>query len=390
MRWRYRDTVLWICMLAFFVTFFARLVISPVVPQITAEFDVSNTAIGIGLTGMWLAYGVMQYPSGVLADRYGERTIMLLAIGGTALASVLLAASPLFPVFALMAILLGAVAGLHYTVGTTLLTDTWDDLGYAVGIHSMGAPLAGLTAPLAAAWVGVNYGWRPAVALTVTIAAPVFALLWWRIRPTPPRKPDQEVRGQFSVGLLLSVVSRPPVSFTLGLAFIGTFIIQALISFLPTFLVEHRGYSATLASVFFAGYFLSRGGLQIAIGWISDRSSRDLALVICMLSGVLGVGLLVIGPGLVSLIVAIPFLGVGASFFPAVDPRFLDQLSEAERGSEFGLVRTVYAVLGGLGPVSVGLLADVFGWPVAFATLAGLYGVASCALVTNWLFSLNL
>ncbi|TKX77174.1 MFS transporter, partial [Halorubrum sp. SD626R] len=91
MNWQYRHTVLALCMLAFFVTYFARLAISPVVPFIVDDFAVSNTAIGAALSGMWLAYGVSQFPSGILADRFGERRVILVAVGGSAAMSALLA-----------------------------------------------------------------------------------------------------------------------------------------------------------------------------------------------------------------------------------------------------------------------------------------------------------
>jgi len=78
--------------------------------------------------------------------------------------------------------------------------------------------------------------------------------------------------------------------------------------------------------------------------------------------------------------------GSGASFFSAIDPRFMDALSDAERGAGFGLIRTVYTVIGSAGSVGVGLAADLFGWGVSFAILAVLFESRSpCAvLVVNW------
>ncbi len=84
----------------------ARLVISPVVPDLVDAFDVTNTAVGLALTGMWLTYALAQFPSGVFGDRVGERTVILTAIGLTAVASLLLAASPSFPFFVLFTICL--------------------------------------------------------------------------------------------------------------------------------------------------------------------------------------------------------------------------------------------------------------------------------------------
>ena len=384
MRWQYRDTVLLLCMLAFFVTYFARLAISPVVPFITDDFQISNTAIGVALTGMWLAYGAAQFPSGVLADRYGEKSIILIAVGGTVVMSLLLALAPLFWVFLLFAVVLGGAAGLHYAVATTLLSRTYDEVGKAVGIHSVGGPLAGLLAPVAAAWVGVRYGWRPAVALSALVGIPIFVLFVWRIRPTEPRRPDQPMRERFELTALYELLSRPSIAFTLGVATLGTFIAQGLLSFLPTFLIEFRGSTATVAGIVFSGFFVVRAVAQIGLGVVSDRLGRDVAIGASMLAGCLGAALLVVSPPLVALTAAVVLAGIGSSFFSALDPRFLDELSDAERGAGFGLVRTFYTVLGASGSVGVGLLSDLFGWDVAFLVLSGLFFLAFGGLVANW------
>jgi len=50
----------------------------------------------------------------------------------------------------------------------------------------------------------------------------------------------------------------------------------------------------------------------------------------------------------------------------------MDHLDDHERSAGFGLVRTVYMVLGASGSVVVGFVADLFGWDVAFLGLVGL------------------
>ena len=48
------------------------------------------------------------------------------------------------------AVALGAMAGLHYSAATSLLTRTFRQTGAAIGIHSAGGPLAGILTPVAA------------------------------------------------------------------------------------------------------------------------------------------------------------------------------------------------------------------------------------------------
>lgn len=81
--------------------------------------------------------------------------------------SAIITGAPAFLVFVIFEVLLGAFAGLHYSVATVLLSRTFDEMGSAVSVHSLGAPLAGLVAPVAGTWVGVRYGWQFAITLTV-------------------------------------------------------------------------------------------------------------------------------------------------------------------------------------------------------------------------------
>ncbi|AFZ72676.1 MFS transporter [Natronobacterium gregoryi] len=389
MRWRYSETVLALCTLAFFATMVGRLAISPVVPLVIEDFEVSNSLVGIALTGMWMAYFLSQFPSGLLADRHGERPIILVAVGGTAVASLFLAVAPLFTVFLIGTILLGAVAGLHYSVATTLLTRTYDEIGTAIGIHNSGGPLAGLIAPPIAAWIGVQYGWRPAVAVGTAIAVPVFVLFAWRVRETEPRRPDERVRERLELEPVVELLSRPKIAFPIVLAILAAFVWQATSSFLPTFLVEHREQSPELAGLVFAGYFVVQAVTQVGVGAISDRYGRDLATAGCMVLASAGFAMLVLVPGTLALAVAVVLVGTGLGWGAALLPRFMDVLGDEERGAGFGLVRTVYGFVGALGSVCTGLLADLFGWGVSFAVLSALLAIVLLALLLNWALSLG-
>lgn len=389
MRWRYQETVLALCTLAFFATMVGRLAISPVVPLITDEFAISNSLIGLALTGMWIAYSASQFPSGVLADRIGERSVILIAIGGTALTGLSVALAPFFALFVVGTIALGATAGLHYSVATTLLTRAYDNIGTAIGVHNIGAPAAGLLAPPVVAWIGVRYGWRPAVGLAAAIAAPIFVLFAWGVRPTEPQRPDRPMRERFEPGAVLELLTRPKIAFPVALAILCTFVWQAVVSFLPTFLVVHRGHSAAFAGVVFAGYFVVQSPAQVAVGWVSDRYGRDFATAGCMIVATVGFVFLIAVPGWIGLVAALVLVGTGLSYQAALLPRFMDVLSKEERATGFGLVRSVYGIIAGVGSVATGVIADAFGWAVAFSVLAALLVVVFAALVANRALSLG-
>lgn len=393
MDWRYAHTALALCAMAFMATMIARLAISPVVPLITADLAVSNTAIGVALTGMWVAYALTQFPSGVLGDRFGERVVILTALAGTALTSLVIAGAGNIVVFALGTVCLGVAAGLHYTTATTFLAKQFDDIGRAIGIHLSGGPIAGLLAPPVAAMIGARYGWRPALLLGTAAAVPAFGLFAWRVRSTEPTRPDQRMRSRFELEPLLDLLRRPSIAFTTVLSVLGAFTWQATASFLPTFLAVGGGLSTTMAGVLFSVYFVVHGLTQPVIGWFSDRAGRDAAAMLTMAAGVVGYGLLVwtvsTGAGLVPLAGGTVIIGLSMSWGPTLQSRFMDQLGPDERGAGFGLVRTVYMVVGASGSVVVGAVSDLAGWEVAFGLLVLVMGVSLATLSANRVFELG-
>jgi len=391
--WRYAHTVLACCTLAFTATMVARLVISPLVPEITETFGVTNATVGLALTGMWLAYALSQFPSGIVADRLGDRRVILTAVGMTAGASMLIAVSPSIAGFAVFTVVLGAGAGFHYSVATTFLAQQFDDVGSAIGIHVAGGPLAGLVAPPAAALVGSRYGWRVGVLLGAAVAIPVFIAFAWQIRPTTPRRPDQLLRERVALRPLGALVSRPSIAYTTGLATLGAFTWQATASFLPTFLEVGAGRSDALSALLFSVYFLVHGGTQPITGSVSDRIGRDKTVAFTMGAGVVGYGLLVFvardGLGLIPTVIGVLLVGVAMSWGAPLQSRFIDLLSAAERGAGFGLVRTVYMTFGASGSVVIGATADAAGWEAAFGLLAGVMALGLTALGVNRAASLG-
>jgi MFS family permease len=366
----YRRTVLGLCVLAYFGSRVGQVAISPLLPRITAAFGVSPGSVGAALTGMWAAYALVQFPAGAFGDRFGERPVVLASLLTAAVGSVLLAAAPTYPLFLATVVLLGAGVGLYYNVGTTLLTRQFDEVGRAIGIHRVGGQAAGLFAPAAAVAVSVRLGWRAGLLVGAAAAAPALALFWWGARPTPPRRPDRRVRDQFDVELVAGLLSRPALARATALAVLAEFVGMAATSFLPTFLVEARELSLGRASVLFSLFFVAVAVSQPATGWLSDRAGRDPATMLTMIAGTVGYALLIAASGPAVAVIGVALAGYAMSWSAPVQAQFVDHLGSDEEGSGFGLLRTIYVLLGSLGSVVTGAVADAFGWDVAFGLLA--------------------
>jgi predicted MFS family arabinose efflux permease len=242
------------------------------------------------------------------------------------------------------------------------------------------APSVPTNAPVAAVAVASRLGWRAALALGAAVALPVFVGVVWRVRPTEPERPEQPMAERFQLGPVFELLGRRPIALTVVVAVLCAFAWQATASFLPTFLVEYRGFSATAAGVVFSAYFVVHGLTQPVIGRLSDRYGRDGVLAACMVLAIAGFLLFVGGTGRVAVGAAVLLVGTGMGWSAAALPRFMDHLSDEERGAGFGLVRTTYMVLGSMGSVVTGAVADVLGWAVAFSLLAALLGTVVVVL----------
>lgn len=384
MNWAYRHTVLALMSAALFATVTARLVISPIVPDLVATFDASKGLVGLVLTGMWAAYALFQLPGGVLAARYGERMIVLAALGFTAVGSLLLAVSPSLAAFAAVAVFLGAGAGLYFSAGTGLLTREFERTGQALGFHETGASLAGLVAPIAAAAVAVRFGFRAALLLGLTVV-PVFLLVLLVIEPPDPvhdrdGSPDSLAR-RIDPGALRRLLADPGIASTVVLAVASAFVWQGVASFFPTFLVEFRGMALGRASLAFGGIFAVATVALPLVGRLSDVVGRDAALVATFGLAAVGLWMAVAGPGPLAPFAGAALVGAGFGWPAAIQSRFMDHLTAADRTVGFGLVRTIYLTLGATGSAVTGTIADLAGWRAAIGLLAGLFLAAAVALV---------
>jgi predicted MFS family arabinose efflux permease len=390
-RWEYRHTVLALCVLAYFGIRFIEFALSLVFPDIVDALGTSILTIGVAVTASTLTYAVAQLPSGALGDRFGERTVVLGALGLTGIGGLLMSAAPTGGVVVLGMALVGAVSGAYYSPATTLLTDLFEGPGHgrAIGVHRIGAQVVGLTGPVVA-FVAAAYGWRtvPLLAVAVVLSALVgFGLF---VRSRPPTRPDTSIRERVRPSNLADLLSRPDLAFTTAVAGFGQFVDTASFSFLPYLLRAYHGLSAELAGALFTLYFVAVAVSQPAAGWLADRFGRDAIAIVALGLGAVGYLSLLPRAMVVTTTVAIVLVGFGMGWSPPVQSRAIDRLPAADRSLGFGLVRTVYIALAGLCGIVVGGAVTVGGWASAISILAIVTLVPTVALGANATFDLGL
>lgn len=372
-RWRQRYSLLGVFTLAYFATRVQPVVIGPFVPDITLAFDTSEAAIGAAITGLWLAYGVVQLPSGMFADRIGRRPVVIMALVIGGIGSLLLAAAPSILVFAVLAVVLGGGVGLYYNVGVLALAERFEDTGSAIGIHRIGAQVAGVVTPVVGVAIGSVYGWRSALLLGAVAMLPMAVVVAVYVPRSSAAPAASSGPGLLDSALLMGFIKQRRLLYATTLASIGEFVAVANTAFLPTFLITFHGVEQAIAGVLFSVYFLTVSVTHPVAGWMADHYSPDVVIAVAMGIGAITHGLLVVTETTIGTYLLAGAIGLSMGYNIPLQSKLLDRLGGDTRGTWFGAFRTVYVLLGSLGGVIAGTIASRGGWAAAYSLIAGLF-----------------
>lgn len=385
-----RRSTLYVLASGNFTQFGMRVLIAALVPFILIDFGTTKADIGLALSGMWAIYALFQFPSGILADQYGERQLLLIGLAGSTASVVLVALAPSFASFALLLVALGASTGLFYPPASVLVTRLYEEHGGAIGVLAAAGTFAGLVYPSVGGIAAEHVGWRPVLALTALFTGGVVIATIGVVPRVPPVNDGSTLRSTINVTAYWGLLTRPPLLYTTLVAVTFIFTFQGLSSFYPTFLVEYHGIDRSIAGAMLGGVLGVSSVAQPIAGRLSDTASRDSALVVSILLLVTGFAVLLGVHSITGALVGSFVLGTGLSFPGPLQARFMDLLAESERGYGFGLVRTVYMFCGASGSVVVGTLADMSGWVPAYSAVAACLVGCLVFLGANRLLSLDL
>jgi predicted MFS family arabinose efflux permease len=355
-----------------------RFLVPAVLPQVTDAFGVGNTGGGIAVTVIWSTYALMQSPAGLLVDRLGERRLLAGSLLLSAGAVAALGLAPGFGVFVLGSAAFGFVTGLYGPARGTAISRTFPTndgaaLGAALAAGSVGSAVLPF---LAGALVG-GFGWRLLVGgmLVPYLAAAAFA--WWAVpgreggaspEPTPPA----ELLGDVGRAVRNRAVLVAVAAVTLML-----FSFQGLSAFLPTYLVEVKGFEQSTASALFALLFVGGAVAQALAGNLADRIGERAVLTGSAVLGGAAVAAVPFVGGVLPMAVVVALVGSRLAIAPVSNAYVIAVLPEEVTGTAWGVIRTAFFLLGAGGSTVVGALAEVGLFDEAFLLLAGLTGLAA-------------
>lgn len=376
-----RYDALLLTSLIWFMAKFLRYAFPPLFGTFQELYGVSNATVGAAFSALMVAYALMQFPSGALADRYGPVPVIT---AGAVLAGIgaltLLVAEP-FPVLVVGMLLVGLGTGAHKTVAVGLLTVVHPArTGRALGVLDTIAAFGGAGASAAVVYFLPNWrGLFLAGGVAVLTLAGLFALR------TPRRLPDNDVDRNEGDRTPLATYARsmtnPRVALFVAVTVAVSFGYNGAVAFLPSYLVEAAGLSQATAAAIYSGLFLV-SLVQLGTGELADRAGRLPVLLATVAAAAVGVALLQVVSGELAVGAAVVVFALGGhGYRPARSAFLMSILPKEAAGGGLGVVRTVLMTSAAVAPAVTGYLIDARSFEFAFGALAAALGVAFLLLV---------
>lgn len=374
----YRWVVLGVSVVAFFQTHLHRMGFAPLIPIFVADLGLSYAAAGTVQTAYFWTYAVAQVPVGVLADRWGGRRLILLAMASMSAGAVLFALSGGFAASVLSRMLVGLGAAAVWVPAIRLLSEWFPpaERARATGTLSAGGGLGGTVALLVVPWVASLWGWRWAYGLTMLPALAALLLVALLVRPGPAGPPGGGQGG--SLRVVLATPALWPFNISVFFCYGAYF---GILTFVPAFLVKALGATPSQAGLVTG---LITAGTAVSwplAGWISDRQGRRKPLFVlsqvAIMLGCLYFALAAPGLGLVAAGIAAALIGllVGGFILPFV--MIVELFPPEHAATAAGVTNAACFVAAMVLPIAFGRLVDVTGsFTATFLTGAALQVVA--------------
>jgi predicted MFS family arabinose efflux permease len=341
----------------------------PLLPDIQSAFDISYGQVGL-FTGVYGLIGiVLSVPAGLLARRYGEKSILLAGLIGVICGLLILAVTPSFLValigrivwlsgyrLAFVCVMMAAAL----TAPPKLKGSTMGIIGATSGLASVGgAPFASELAKVVG-WRGGYAGY----AVMATIGAVVFGLLYRRVGDAEPSLPHGGGPARRQEGV--RPAHKTPVVWVMavgiGLLNMGGFTITF---FVPVVVKGVFHLTATDAALMISSAYIGAIFFNLLCGYLADRFDRLVVMIALSASIIVGAFGLMSTDLLIFRIAVVMMVALGHSATNQGYATVGTVLRGREVGPAMGIVSLGSGVYAYMGPQMLGLLRDWTGGFVA-------------------------
>ncbi|ARS91884.1 MFS transporter [Natrarchaeobaculum aegyptiacum] len=346
-------------------------------PYFREEFSLSYTAAGFLVTFIWMCYAIGQAPGGLIADRFGERTILtasvVIAVGSLAVVIAAPSALVLFVGTGLVGLGLSQYPIARITVLANLYPDR---VGRVIGITMASGDIGQTLLPPIASVLAVGLAWQVGLGWVIPLLCLVAVVLWVSIpsKATTDDADDGETAGFRETFVALRRRSYLSMSVVL---FLFIFIWQTFSAFYPTYLTVEKGYSPTVAGVLFGLFFALGVVIKPIAGMAYDSIGAKRSLPVILGSAMIGLLILPFADTTVAILTATLFISTMLGSGAITQSHLAETIPPDMQGTGLGMIRSSATMAGATGPVVFGVIVDRGFFDEGYLVLALLAGVVT-------------
>jgi len=339
-------------------------VVYVLLPLWAAEFSLSFAQVGIIRTAYSGGMALFQIPAGLIAERTGERGVLVIGTLVTATGFVVAGLAGGFVSLLLVLLAAGLGSGVQHPLASSIVSKAYETgrRRTALGTYNFSGDLGKVAVPATVAFLAATLGgWRVPAALYGAVGLGAAIVIWALLsrldigtRPTP-REVETTTTGS-GWGI------RDPRGFQ-ALTLIGMIdnaTRSPFLTFLP-FVLLAKG--STMAGVGGAMALLFAGGAvgKFVCGVMAERVGIIRAVIVTEAATTLGILAVLGAPLHVAYVVLVP-LGIALNGTSSVLYGTVAELVTPERRSRaYGLYYTVTIATSAVAPTIYGLLSDAVG-----------------------------
>src|SRR5674476_962382 len=179
-----KRVVLFIAVLAGFITPFDGSAVNIALPALGAEFHMDAIALSWVATAYLLAAAVFLVPFGKIADIYGRKNVFLYGIAIFSLASLAMTMVPSTEMLIVIRVIQGLGSAMIFGTGVAIVTSVFPpgERGKALGIYITAVYIGLSIGPFLGGVMTQYLGWRSIFVVNVPIGITAILLILWKLK----------------------------------------------------------------------------------------------------------------------------------------------------------------------------------------------------------------
>ncbi len=356
-----------------------------ILPEIAHALGLSAVQIGTVTGVRQMAGGLVNLPSGMVADAFKRHIsfILAIAIAWIALAYVLVGFAPTYVLVLGGMALVGIGGSLWHPPAMGTLGRLWSDRrGLALSVHGVGASVGDTIAPIAVGAILLVMDWRDLLKVGFVPGLVIAVAMAWGLRGIYAQGKEQKKASGSYLHALRGLVSNFPLITLLLASGVRSMGQTTIITFLPIYLRQDLGFSTARVGLYLGLLTFMGAGSQPVMGWLSDRVGRKPVLVpsLAILS-VLVLLLVWAQPGWQLTVIVVAMGVFFYSLGSIVMAMNMDIAGQNVESTAVGLLFGSNLLFSAASPVIAGLIIGASGTKAAFIYVAALQAVSAVAFI---------